>query len=55
MGSLSREDPSEPGSVMIESSWKPSLLPYHKQKLALVISNWGTSRWSRLLADQRLD
>ena len=30
---------SELGLVFIETSWKASQLPYHKQKLALLLSN----------------
>ncbi len=39
IGPLSREDPSTLGIVLIENTWKASLRPYHKQKLALVIAN----------------
>ena len=39
IGPLSREDPEELGIILIENPWKASLRPYHKQKLALVLSN----------------
>lgn len=39
IGPLSREDPKALGIVLIESAWKASRRPYHKQKLALVIAN----------------
>ncbi len=39
IGPLSREDPRALGIVLIESGWKASRRPYHKQKLALVIAN----------------
>jgi len=39
LGPLSREDPGELGIVVVESPWKASLRPYHKQKLALVVAN----------------
>jgi deoxyribodipyrimidine photolyase-related protein len=39
MGLLSREDPAELGLILIESPWKAARRPYHKQKLALVLSN----------------
>ena len=38
-GPLSREDPDTLGIIIIESPWKASLRPYHKQKLAFIISN----------------
>ena len=36
---LSREDPKGLGIVLVESSWKASRRPYHKQKLALIMAN----------------
>lgn len=39
IGPLSREDPSDLGIVLVESGWKPSRRPYHRQKLALLLSN----------------
>ena len=39
MGPLSRENPRNLGIVLIENRWKAELRPYHKQKLALIISN----------------
>jgi deoxyribodipyrimidine photolyase-related protein len=39
MGPLSRAVPADLGLIFIESSWKAARRPYHKQKLALVLSN----------------
>ena len=39
IGPLSREDPRNLGIVLVENPWKAARRPYHKQKLALVISN----------------
>ncbi len=39
IGPLSRWQPDETGIVVVESLRKPSLRPYHKQKLALILSN----------------
>ena len=39
VGPLSREDPAELGIVLVESRWKARRRPYHRQKLALVLSN----------------
>jgi deoxyribodipyrimidine photolyase-related protein len=39
IGPLSREDPYELGVVLVESPWKASRRPYHRQKLALVLAN----------------
>ena len=39
VGPLSREDPKTLGIVLVENPWKPSRRPYHKQKLALILSN----------------
>lgn len=39
LGPLSREAPEELGIVLVENPWKASRRPYHKQKLALILSN----------------
>jgi deoxyribodipyrimidine photolyase-related protein len=39
IGPLSVEDPRTLGILMIENPWKAQRRPYHKQKLALIISN----------------
>ncbi len=39
IGPLSRENPRNLGIVLIENLWKAELRPYHKQKLALILSN----------------
>jgi deoxyribodipyrimidine photolyase-related protein len=39
VGPLSREDPTELGIVLIETRWKARRRPYHRQKLALLLSN----------------
>lgn len=39
IGPLSRENPRSLGIVLIENPWKAARRPYHKQKLALVLSN----------------
>jgi deoxyribodipyrimidine photolyase-related protein len=39
IGPLSREDPETLGIVLVESPWKAARRPYHKQKLALILSN----------------
>jgi deoxyribodipyrimidine photolyase-related protein len=39
IGPLSRENPRNLGIVLIENPWKAELRPYHKQKLALILSN----------------
>jgi deoxyribodipyrimidine photolyase-related protein len=39
VGPLSNESPRELGIVLVESPWKGSRRPYHKQKLALVLAN----------------
>ena len=39
IGPLSRLQPSEVGIILIESTYKPSRRPYHKQKIAYVLSN----------------
>lgn len=39
IGPLSRENPRNVGIVLIENPWKAELRPYHRQKLALILSN----------------
>ena len=39
VGPLSREDPRTIGIVLAETSWKGNRRPYHRQKLALILSN----------------
>jgi deoxyribodipyrimidine photolyase-related protein len=39
VGPLTREDPAELGIVVVESRWKARRRPYHRQKLALVLSS----------------
>lgn len=39
IGALAQHPPSEISIVMLESSWKASRRPYHKQKLCLILSN----------------
>jgi deoxyribodipyrimidine photolyase-related protein len=39
IGPLAKENPSSLGIVLVETPWKPSRRPYHKQKLALILSN----------------
>ncbi len=39
IGPLSREEPRRLGIVLVENSWKAARRPYHKQKLALILSN----------------
>ena len=39
VGPLAQADPRTCGVVLIESSWKASRRPYHKQKLALLLAN----------------
>lgn len=39
IGPLAREDPRELGIVMVETPWKASRRPYHKQKLATILAN----------------
>jgi deoxyribodipyrimidine photolyase-related protein len=39
IGPLSREDPGDLGIILIESPWKAARRPYHRQKLALVLTN----------------
>jgi deoxyribodipyrimidine photolyase-related protein len=39
IGPLSREDPRSVGIVLVENPWKAARRPYHKQKLALVLTN----------------
>jgi deoxyribodipyrimidine photolyase-related protein len=39
IGPLGRENPLNLGIVLIENPWKAEVRPYHKQKLALILSN----------------
>ena len=39
VGPLSREDPRDVGIVVVENPWKAARRPYHRQKLALVLTN----------------
>jgi deoxyribodipyrimidine photolyase-related protein len=39
IGPLSREDPRGLGIVLVENTWKAARRPYHKQKLALILTN----------------
>ena len=39
VGPLSREDPKSLGIVLVENTWKGGRRPYHKQKLALILTN----------------
>lgn len=39
IGPLAVEDPSELGIVLVESPWKARRRPYHKRKLALLLTN----------------
>ncbi|MEM6454843.1 MAG: cryptochrome/photolyase family protein [Acidobacteriota bacterium] len=39
IGPLSRERPAQLGIVLVECPWKAARRPYHKQKLALLLSN----------------
>ncbi|MBL8860395.1 MAG: cryptochrome/photolyase family protein [Planctomycetes bacterium] len=39
IGPLGRLTPSEAAIVLVESPWKASLRPYHRQKLGLVLAN----------------
>ena len=39
IGPLSKEDPKSLGIVLVENPWKAARRPYHKQKLALILSN----------------
>ena len=39
MGPLGAHAPQRVGIVLVESPWKAARRPYHKQKLALVLSN----------------
>jgi deoxyribodipyrimidine photolyase-related protein len=45
LGPLAREDPRDLGILLVESRWKASLRPYHRQRLALV---WANQRWFAL-------
>jgi deoxyribodipyrimidine photolyase-related protein len=39
VGPLSKGDPKTTGIVLVETSWKGNRRPYHRQKLALILSN----------------
>ncbi|MBP6592906.1 MAG: cryptochrome/photolyase family protein [Candidatus Obscuribacter sp.] len=39
LGPLSRLKPEQVGIILVESPWKAARRPYHKQKLALILSN----------------
>jgi deoxyribodipyrimidine photolyase-related protein len=39
LGPLATEPPDALGIILIESLWKPRQRPYHKQKLALILTN----------------
>ncbi len=39
IGPLADEPPETVGVVLVETRWKASLRPYHKQKLALIVAN----------------
>lgn len=39
IGPLSRYPAEEVGIVLVETTWRPSRRPYHKQKLALILGN----------------
>ena len=39
VGPLSREEPKSLGIVLVENAWKGDRRPYHKQKLALILTN----------------
>ncbi|MBS1994795.1 MAG: cryptochrome/photolyase family protein [Cyanobacteria bacterium SZAS LIN-2] len=39
IGPLARAAPEEIGIILVESPWKGSRRPYHKQKLALILAN----------------
>lgn len=39
IGPLSREDPAELGIVVVENQWMARRRPYHRQRLAFVLSN----------------
>ncbi len=39
MGRLSREQPSDLGLILVENPWKADRRPYHRQKLALILTN----------------
>ena len=38
-GPLARENPQDVGIILVECPWKAARRPYHKQKLALILSN----------------
>lgn len=39
LGPHAELSPEETGLVLVETTWKPSLRPYHQQKLALLLAN----------------
>jgi len=39
MGPLAKEDPKSLGIILVENTWKAARRPYHKQKLALILTN----------------
>ncbi len=39
IGPLSRKSPCDLGIILVESQWKAAHRPYHKQKLALILTN----------------
>jgi deoxyribodipyrimidine photolyase-related protein len=39
IGPLSRQQPGSLGVILIENTWKASLRPYHKQRLAFIVTN----------------
>ncbi|MGD9037665.1 MAG: cryptochrome/photolyase family protein, partial [Syntrophobacterales bacterium] len=39
MGPLATEDPKSLGIILVENTWKAARRPYHKQKLALILTN----------------
>ena len=39
IGPLAEEDPGDLGIVLVETSWKPRLRPYHVQKLATLLTS----------------
>jgi deoxyribodipyrimidine photolyase-related protein len=39
IGPLAKEDPKSLGIILVENTWKAARRPYHKQKLALILTN----------------
>jgi len=39
IGPLAKEDPKSLGIILVENAWKAARRPYHKQKLALILTN----------------